>query len=219
MTALADIQTAYKYALQDKGSQLEEINSTATTAVRDAAITQALQWYSRRIPLTKTVSVATSTTSFYTVPTDWTNGKSRIVSVEYPLDQKPPTYLLPYSGGGIRMQRRETGWYYYLDPNPSGSFRLTYTTQHLASASTIDTTHVEIIGRMAASIAAGEFAARYANSVTNNLDAVNYRTKEQEWRSVRDMLMAQVDTELRRDEWAAAMANDPTAGLDRGWKS
>jgi hypothetical protein len=218
MTTLGDIQTAYKYSLQDKGSQLEEINSTATTAVRDAAIQTALKIYSRRVPQLKTAAIAKGSTNFYAVPADWCP-YSRIVSVEYPLDQNPPQYLIPYSGGGIRIQRRDTGIFYYLDPNPAGTFRLTYTTEHdLTSASTIDVTHVDVIGRLAAAVAAGEFAARYANTVSNNLDAVNYRSKEQEWRAVRDMLMKQADDEIRRDEYSLMFQTDPT-GLSKSWKS
>jgi len=218
MTTLADIQIAYKYSLQDLGSILEGINSTATTAVRDAAITQAAQWYSRRIPQLKTVLVASVVGGYYAAPTDWIAGKSRAVSIEWPLNQTPPRYLLPHVN--INMQRRETGMYYYVDPNPTGSYRLTYTADHTltSSASSIDSTHTPIIGRMAASIACAGFSARFSNSVANNLDAVSYRSKAQEFRDTREALLKQIDEELRRDEYAQMYASDPLAGLNTGWK-
>jgi len=219
MTALANIQTEYKYSLQDLGSTLESVNATATTAVRDAAITQAFNWYCRRIPQIKCASVANVSTGYYTVPTDWTQ-QSRIVSVEYPLDQSPPTYLIPYGPNpDVRMARTTTGMRYYIDPNPAGTFRLTYTCDHTltASASTLDSRHEAVIGRMAAAIACAEFSARYANSVSNNLDAVNYRSKAQEFETARKMLIAQAETEIRRDEASIAYQTDPAA-LKKGWK-
>lgn len=220
MTAsLSQVQTEYKYSLQDLGSTLEGVNATATTDVRDKATTEAVAWYSRRMPLVKVSLVTNNTTGFYSVPADWTDA-SRIITVEYPLDQKPPVYLLPYSSGGVLMQQTESATKYFLDPNPSGSFRLKYTTDHTltSSASTIVTGHAGIVGRMAAAIACQEFSARYANSVSNNLDAVNYRSKTEEFANARKALLDQINTELRRDEYANMFRTDGT-GSYKSWKT
>lgn len=215
MTTLADIQTEYKYALQDKGNILEDLAASAND-VRDKAIQEAIRWYARRIPLVKTVLVSADSSAFYAVPADFENG-SRIVTVEFPLNQNPPQYLTRNRGDMIRYQRRETGMFYFLDPNPSGDFRLTYTARHLDNATTIPAHHAPIVGKMAAAVAATEFVARYANTVSNNVDAVNYRTKEQEWRDVRKTFLAQVEEELRRDEWAQVQSID-SGTLQKGWK-
>ncbi len=214
MATLANIRTRYKYALQDQASLLEEIAESASD-VRDKAIEEAIRWYSRRLPQVKTVALAQSTTGFYAVPTDW-KVFSRIVSVEFPLDQTPPQYL--DQGRHIRLQRQPTGIFYFLDPNPSGTFRLSYTTKHDETApTTIPDEHDGILGRWAAHVAAVEFASRYANSVQNNVDSVNYRTKEQEWRAVAKELWEDLQRELRRDEWAQLYSADIDTQV-RGWR-
>lgn len=191
MATLANIQNEYKYALQDVANLLE-IDGSNT--VRDAAIKSGIREYSRKFPAIKTALVAVVGSGYYAVPSGWQDALSRIISVEHPIDQSPPAYLSPKSW---RVVRRESTQVIYLDPNPSASFRLTYTAPHdVTNPATIPDDHEGPVGRWAASIAAIEFAAKYAGSVQNNVDAVNYRSKEQEWRAVSEALRATVMTEL-----------------------
>jgi hypothetical protein len=203
MATLANIRSEYKYALQDVGNIVEIEGSTT---VRDKAIAQALVDYSRKFPYIKTVLVASVAGGYYALPSDWLDGFSRIVSVESPIDQSPPAYLSPKSW---RLVRRESAPVIYIDPNPSASFRLTFVTKHDESApTTIPESHEGALGKWAAMIAAQSMMAFYANTVQNNVDAVNYRSKEQEWRHVYDTLKLQLAGELREAEIATQRAAD-----------
>lgn len=205
MATLANVQTLYKSFLQDQAKILEEIQGSLDV-VRDQSIKDAIRWYSRRAPQKKTVLVASVATGFYAVPSDWKPG-SRIVTVEFPLDQTPPIY---YGPRAWQFQRRDTGLFYYLTPNPSGSYRLTYTTKYDETTPTaIPDEHEEILARVAVYFSAIDFASRYANSVSNNLDAVQYRSKEQEWRAVAKEHLSAAEQLLRRDEWAEMFQTDP----------
>lgn len=216
MASLASIRDEYRVALQDLGSLLEEINAVPTTEVRDRAIAQAISHYTRRVPRIVTTLVTANSTGFYSIPSDWLT-TSRFVSLEFPTDQSPPIYL-PL--GRIQLQRRETGLMYYINPNPSQSFRLTYTGKHgggADSVDSIDALHEPMIGKWAVGLSALEFAARYANSKSNNLDAVNYRSKEQEWRAVAQAMREAVDRELRAYEQAQVRQTDGDA-QPKGWR-
>ena len=211
MATLANIQAEYKLALQDAASTIE-INSN--TDVRDSSIKDALLRYGRRLPYLKTVLVSATASPYYAVPSGWVDGVSRVVSIEYPINSDPPEYLAPKSW---RIVRRESSQVLYVIPNPGGSFRLTFVTKHDETApTTIPVEHEGLLGRWAAAIAALTFAAKYANSVSNNVDAVNYRTKEQEWRAVEKALREAVDNDLRRAEVAFQFDADPFVYY-RGW--
>lgn len=217
MATILSIRNYYRYALQDLGNQIETINDPVTDDVRDKAIAEAINWYTRRFPRPKVILVDPIPAGFYQLPNDWQMW-SRAILVEFPIDQMPPVYL---SNKAFGIQARESLSYFFLLSNPSGQFRLSYTTVHGGgpdNVASIISDHEGPIGKYAASIVAEWFAARYANSVSNNLDAVNYRTKEQEWRSVADALRKQADLELRPAEWAQLYATDGQARYFKGWQ-
>lgn len=213
MTILTDIQAQYKNVIQDLGSQLEAVNGGGN-AVRDAAIAEAVEQYTNKIPRVITALVNAISTGFYALPTDWTR-QSRIVSVEFPINQNPPSYL---NRKNWALRRTESGDTLVLLSNPSSSFRLSYTAKHSsADLTTVPAEHVAPIAKMAVAAACEAFAAKYAGSVSNNLDAVNYRTKEQEYRAVAAELRGQAERSLRTDEIAQYASTDPDAGI-KGWK-
>lgn len=187
-------------------------------SVRDKSIEEAIRWYETRIPQVKTILVAASSTPFYAVPSDWQTF-SRVVSVEWPLDSTPPTYLTAHRG--IKIQRRETGLYHFLTPNPGGSFRFTYTTKHDdasgGSYPSLETRHAGALGKMAASIALIAMASFFAKTANSQSDAVNYRTKEQEARSVAKEFRDQVEREISLYELRQVAETDIEA-IDTGWR-
>ena len=213
--ALADLQLEYKLALQDKQGQVEEV--TGANDVRDKAIGEAIRLYETRFPQVKTSDVATITTGFYPVPADWQTF-SRIVSIENPIDLNPPAYLRP---NAIRQVRRSTGLFYALNPNPSSTYRLTYTTKHdalsMSNYPSLEARHVSPLAKMAASIALLEIASYFAKTQNAQGDAVVYRTKEQENRTMAIELRKQADAELRADEIRQAHALDSET-YEKGWR-
>lgn len=210
----ANLQLQYKLALQDKAALVEEVGTGAQ--VRDNAIVEAIRQYELRIPQIKTVLVSTAAAGFYAVPADWQTF-SRIVTIEYPLDQLPPSYLRRRDA---KLQRRDTGLFYYCIPNPGGSFRLTYTTKHAAVSggnyTTIEARHEAALGKMAAAIALDELASYYAKTVQSSNDVVNYRTKEQEIRAVAKEIRAQIEREISTDE-LKQMADTDSDALSKDW--
>lgn len=215
MVTLATLQLQYNIALQDKAGIVEQI--TASTDVRDKSILSAIAEYNRRIPNLQTDLVTTITTGTYPAPSPWAVG-SRFVALEYPIDNSPPTY---YSPKYFRLYHKETGLFYKVDPNPSGSFRLTYTAPHVLNGmldgyDTVPSSHEGIVGRLAAAYAALAMAAYYAQTVASNIDSVNYRTKEQEWRGVADALMKKINDELIRDEVDFQKQSEPCYYF-KGW--
>jgi hypothetical protein len=218
MATMLSIRNYYRYALQDLGNQLEKINDPAPTDdVRDKAIAEAINWYSRRVPRLSTLLLASIPAGFYQLPNDWQMW-SRMILLEFPLNTMPPTYI-PNKYFGI--QATETVSNFFVNPNPTGNFRLSYTTVHGGgpdNVASVISDHEGIVGKFAASIAADWFADRYANSVSNNLDAVQYRTKEQEWRAVAKNLRDQADVELRPAEYSQMYSSDGEARYFKGWR-
>ncbi len=221
MASLDAIRREYLYAFQDRGAILELINGDPPSPpndVRDRAVSEAINHYSIRVPRTKVVLVSPISTGSYPLPADWQNW-SRIVTIENPIDQNPPVYL---SQKSIAYRNTETQGYYVLLPNPTASFRLAYLTVHgggIDNCASIDAIHEPLIGKWAASIACIEAAARYAKSQQNNVDAVNYRTKEQECRAVAGELKALVDRELRAYEWSLLYRTDADASYHKPWRT
>lgn len=220
MASILGIRTNYKYALQNLGGTLEEVNGvppSPTDDVRDKSIAEAINWYSRRVPRVAVSLLNAIADGFYQLPNDW-QFWSRMISVEFPINQNPTSYIpLKY----VNFQQRETLSYFMITPNPSGQFRIAYTTVHGGgpdNVASIVSDHEAIIGRYAAAVSALDFAARYAGSVQNNLDAVQYRTKEQEWRSVAEALIEQADKELRQHEFSQSYATDNEARYLKGWR-
>lgn len=220
MGTLANLQLEYKIALQDKAGEIERI--TDSTNVRDSSIAQAVSFYTRRIPRVRTILVSTQASKFYPLPSDW-QPWSRIVSLEYPLDTSPPSYIALRS---IRFQRRETAQYYHPQTtNPVSSHRLTYTAPHGVVTGggsnvyeSIDATHEPLIGKWAASIAADIFASHFGQTYENNLDAINYRTKADEWRAIAKNLREEVEREINGAEYAQLFATTPDKTDDKTWQ-
>lgn len=216
MASLVAIQTEYAYGLQDLGNLLEQINASPTTDVRDKAIAGGIRWYSRLVPNIKVVDTTPIQSGYYPLPADYAQS-SRIVSIEFPRDQSPPAYL---NSKNFRTQRTPSGENIYINPNPTDTFRLAYTTEHLQDASTISTAHERIVGIMSAAIACEEFAARFANAVTNNLDSVNYRDKARAFAEKAKEYREQVEREMRSPQWGQFFRADVDAlRMDKSWRT
>lgn len=218
MATLLGIQTEYAYQLQDLGALLEQVNVTPTTDVRDRAIVAAINYYTRRLPRINVALVSALAGNYYPVPSDWVD-HSRLIAVEFPLNGTPPIY---YSPKAMRLVPRENDTLFvYLDPNPSGSFRLIYTAGHSGTnpntiCGSIPSSHEAVVGMIAASIAMREFADRMAGSVMANIDSVNYRSKSKEFTDAANALKVQFDEELQRAELAVLKKGDPYSYF-KGW--
>jgi hypothetical protein len=198
MGKVTDARRFYADALQDLGGLLEQAGA-GSNAVREDAIKTAVDRFSERIPTDAVQLYSTiSTDGFYSLPTDFELGLSRIVSIEFPIDQNPPVYIAEKAWG---IRHTESASKLYLNPNPSSSFRVRVTKRHTYdggadTASWLDA-HSALVGQWAAAIALNWFADRYGHSVESNNDGVNWRTKAQEARENAKMLLARVYEQLR----------------------
>jgi hypothetical protein len=171
--------------------------SNLTADVQAKAVAQAIQEYSRRFFRIETILMTGVQSGYYPVPADWLRGFSRIVAIEFPIDVNPPTYIAPKSW---RIIPKDTGLFIFV-AGVTGTFRLTYTTKHdETNPTTIPVEHEGPLGKWAAMIACQSFMALYANTTKNNVDSINYRTKEEEWRHVHDTLRHQLNQELMAHE-------------------
>jgi hypothetical protein len=196
MGDIVAVRRYYADALQDISNILEKAGAGAP-AVRDDAIKDAIDRYSEHIPQAKISLVIPITSGFYSLPADFEIGFSRIVSIEFPIDQLPPRYVAERA---YAIRQTETGYGFYISTQPGTNFRFKYTARHTSASLTWISAHDESIGQWAAAIAAGWFMDRYGHSVESNNDGVNWRSKAQEFRDNAKALMEKVLGNIRNVE-------------------
>ena len=123
MATLVNIQSAYKLAFADKSDEISNQIGTTADELRNESIVEAVRWYAARMPRLKVNLIPAQTSPYFAVPSEWLENSSRIVFIEFPIDQDPPLYLSPK---GHRIAKRETADFIYIFSNPDGQFRLGY---------------------------------------------------------------------------------------------
>jgi hypothetical protein len=187
--ALADWLTLFDQELKDTANLL-------APAEKLKAVTEAIKEYSKHRPRERVHEITGTGSAFeFAVPTDWEDGFSTLRGeVEYPAGKREPEFI-----------ERED-WLVYRDPTQGLRFRLIrhtptasekvrflYTVRHAVDA-TQDTVAVfdrESAAKLAASFGARALAAYYAQTQDPTLaaDAVNYRTKAQDYTMLADRLL------------------------------
>lgn len=220
MATISAIEAHHDYTILNINTKLLEDVGLVGTTLRSKSVEEAIAFITRRIPRLITVLVQPTASGFYTLPSGWSfiSPRSRLVSIEFPIDQNPSSYfsLRRYP---VQIVRRESSQVMAITPNPGGPFRLTFTASYSGTLTEMDISLEPIVGKHAAAITAKSLAAYYANTTGNNVDAVNYRTKSQEWREAGDAIEAKVNDELRQIEWSNLYDSDGdtlTGGI--GWR-
>jgi len=169
------------------------------------------------------------TGSVFDLPATFVEGWSTIKSVESPIGSRPPIYLVEgsdyevvHTGSGTKIQ--------FVSVNPSLPFRVSYRALHTIdgleseTSTTVPAAHRKAVILLAVHYAALSMAMNYAGTSTpqNSGDTVNYRTKEQEWRSIAKEYRERYDKVVKENDEAAAFILDVevprTAGvLPRLW--
>jgi len=177
-------------------SQLSDYNSQVSTLIKDDAnfissddiddaIAMAVTRYSLHRPLKKVDEYAGDGGYDYDLPTDWVQGFSRIVSVEYPYDEQDPNYINKEDWTIFLKLVGEVQTYVLrflaIKPVAADSIRVLYTIPHSVngSASTVYTNDFDAVCALAASIACGMIARKFlqTSDPTIGADAVNYAAK------------------------------------------
>jgi hypothetical protein len=183
---LADWRTLVDQKIQDTAGIL-------TRPVKDQQITEAVKTYSKYRPRERMHELAGTGSAFeFALPSDWEDGVSAIRGeVEYPAGKRVPEYLErddwiiyrdPTAGPKLRLLHHT--------PGASEKVRYLYTVRHTvdATADTVPVADREAGATLAASFCARILAHYYAQTQEPTLaaDAVNYRTKSQEYTTLAD---------------------------------
>jgi len=163
---------------------------------KDASIGEAVKEYSKHRPRERVHEIAGNGSAFeFVLPGDWEEGFSAIRGeVEYPAGKRIPEFieadawiLYRDPAAGLRFRLK------HHTPGATETVRFTYTIRHSLDAVT-DTVPVadrEAVVKLAASYGARKIAAYYAQSQTPTLgaDAVDYRSKAQDYTMLADRLL------------------------------
>ncbi|MBV6425158.1 MAG: hypothetical protein NAOJABEB_02972 [Steroidobacteraceae bacterium] len=192
---LASIKTKVASVLQDTPALL----GTGSAGDVELAIREALEVYDDDVPRTIVADVAGDGTAYdFSLPTGFVDGYSRIVSVEYPIGDRPATLLPSDEYGLYRTTSATKVRLATVTPDSGESFRITYTGRHTltdldsAAATTIYAYHTEAFVNLAAAKCLMRLANRFVHEQesTLNLDAVDRNSKTDIARRMADKLIA-----------------------------
>jgi hypothetical protein len=198
---LADFETAVASRIQDTAN-------TLSTADRDVFILQAVkQRYSKDRPRELASDVAGNGTSLLSLPTGpsaepFEDGFSQIRALEFPIGGIPPTilendtWLLYRTPAGLKIQLSS------VTPGNSDNVRVTWTCRHTAPTVSVDSTipdaDFEAVCDYAGALCCEAMAAKYAQTRDPSIsaDAVNYRSKSQEYLGLAKALRKRYDDQV-----------------------
>lgn len=207
---LADYQTIVTELVRDDAGKI-------AAAERDRAIEAARLRYSKDKPRTKVEDVTPESSQLLPLPASWVAEFSDLRALEHPIGDVPPTYLgqdryaLYVSPSGTKIQ--------VLDgvAVAANSVRATFTVPHDLDhdTDTIPLADRDAAACWAAALLCDQLAAFYSNSADSTLqaDAVDHRSKAQEYASRARALRKRYHDELGIDEKKAAPAGT-TVNLD-----
>lgn len=200
----ADVIQQVWTTIRDTGATVTEQLLTDTEILRFARAAEP--HYSAVRPREKVKDLTTNGTSFLSPPAandGWVDGFSVIVSLEYPVNESPPSILDARSwttnldvNSALRIVFLETA------PATGQTVRCLFTTTRLYAASASSTTVLDIdhfaVCDLISSYCADAIAAKYARASEPafNADSVNYRTKAQEWGAVAKRLWARWESSM-----------------------
>jgi hypothetical protein len=218
----SDFETGVASRIQATGGKLSQ-------ADQDDAITQAVKRYSKDRPreMVTDITGVNPSSAFLalpqgggTPPEQFEDGFSIIRSIEFPVGNLPLTFL---EGDDWFVYRTPTGLKIALNslvPEVSDTLRVTWTVRHnqgttgsQAVATTVPDADFEAVCDLAASFCCDKLSAVYArtNDPTIQADAVNYRSKAQEYASLGKQFKKRYDDHIGIEDSGAGGGN-PTAG-------
>ena len=147
--------------------------------------------------------------------TDWQNGFSQVVRIEYPQGERTPNYLesddwLIYESPTARFLR------FVFAPSNGKTARVHFTAPHAVDAASLPEADFYAVGALAAALAARRLAALYAQTGDSSIaaDTVNYRSKSQEYLALARRLEKDYENLLGTDPERTA----PAASRTSEWK-
>lgn len=172
----------------------------------DNNIAEALKRYSKHRTRLACIDISGTGAHDYSLPADWSDGLSIVVSIEYPVGDVPETLL------------DDDDWSLYITPTatklrfmdaPTATVRLLYSLMH--DEASVPAADLEAIANLSAAFCCRQLATAYGNTSdpTIQADSVNYRSKSDEYRRLADALEGQYKNHLgikNEDVLTAGMA-------------
>ena len=163
------------------------------------AIAAALERYGKHRPKETPADLNGEAGHDLTLPTGFVDGFSRLLSVEYPVDQVPEEILDP---GHWKLYRSPTGLklrLLYEEPTAAETVRITYTA--VRQEADIVTGDADAVANLAAAICLRTLAALYGqtSNPTIQADAVDDQSKTDQFRRLADTLESKFNDHLGID--------------------
>lgn len=201
-------------SLTDYVSRVDKVLPQADTELPAGAVEEmvydAVMVYSRLRPRNDVEDYAGDGSTYdFTLPTNWVQGFSSILAVEWEsVGEQEPVYL------------RADKWMFYLSPTgwklrffeiPDGTVRVTYTKPH--TENTVYDQDKRAVGHLVIAKTALALAGKYSgyNEPSFEADVINYRTKADEYRS-----QARLFERLFKEHFG--MGNRDIAPAAMGWE-
>jgi hypothetical protein len=217
-----DFETGVTSRIQSTGGKLNQ-------ADQDDAITQAVKRYSKDRPRELVTDLVGAASALLALPTGpgappetFEDGFSIVRSIEFPVGDLPPTFL---EGEDWLLYRTPTGLKIALTsmvPQASDTLRVTWTVRHNQGTSggspvstTVPDADFEAVCDLAASFCCDKFSAAFARTNDSSIqaDAVNYRSKSQEYASLGKQFKKRYDDHIGiEDSGSGSAGGSPTAG-------
>lgn len=186
-----------------------------------SAATEALNRYSKDRPLEVVVDIPGSASHDCDLPTDWVDGFSAILQVEYPVDRVPAVtvdradYSIYTSPAGKKLR------ILIAAPAADEVVRQTYTLPH--SEDSLPSVDLEAVANLAASVCLRQLAASFGQTSDPLIqaDSVNYRSKSDEFRRLADSFEALYKSHLgikANDTVTAGLVTAPPPERTRGFR-
>ena len=209
-------------------SRIQDAAGTLQLSDKDNMISQAVrQRYSHDRPREMVSDVTADGSANLALPTggngeQYEDGFSSIRSLESPIGLLPPTYL---ENDTWMVYRTPTGLVILLMsvlPNAGDKVRVSWTVRHTPGTSggspvntTVPDSDFEAVCDLAASMCCAQLAAIYAQTRDPSIsaDAVNYRTKSQEYLTLAKTLQQRYFDHVGIEEGAGSAGGGPAGGV------
>jgi hypothetical protein len=191
-----------------------------TPEEKDRHLQEAIRIYSKHRPREIVKEIAGDGNYDYSIASNlsyWIKGFSRIKSLEYPADEREPSYV---DEDDFMVVEKEAGQYIHFlvdTPSATQTLRVSYTGLHILSdaENTIPESDQDAVCNLAASLCSGALAQAYAltSDSTISADSVDHRSKSQEFSS-----RAKVQKQSYLNHLALKEGDVPPASAIQDWE-
>ena len=174
-----------------------------------ANIAEALKRYSKDRPRLVCADLAGNAGNDLTLPDNWSEGLSSIISIEYPIGDVPETLLDSRDWELYQTPTVKRLRLLYEKPAVGASVRMLYSIMH--DEASVPAADLEAVANLAASLCCRQLAAAFGQTGDSLIqaDVVNYRSKTDEFRRLAESLEGLYKAHLgikANDTTSAAMA-------------